>query len=285
MSDWLLDQTYLFEGRTVRYAVMGEGPPVVLVHGTPFSSYVWHRIAPYLAERRRVYLFDLLGYGQSDKHPEQDVSLGVQNELLTELLDHWGLDSPEVVGHDFGGTTVLRAHLINGRDFRNITLIDPVALPPWSSGIDRVIRGHEHIFGALPSELHEAMLNSYIREAIYRPISDDELRPYLEPWLGDPGQTAFYRQMAQFDQRFTDEIQQRYRDVRAPTLIIWGEQDRWLPIAQGRELATLIPDASFRPVAGSGHLVQEDAPEAIIAALMATPSPHTSRPETVASSK
>ena len=82
------------------------------------------------------------------------------------------------------------------------------------------------------------------------------------------GQAAFYRQMGQFDMRFTDEIETRYGEVRCPTLILWGEEDRWLPIEHGRRLKTLIPSAEFRPVAGSGHLVQEDAPEAIVATLL-----------------
>jgi pimeloyl-ACP methyl ester carboxylesterase len=271
MADWILDRTYDFRGQRVRYRVTGTGPPIVLVHGTPFSSYVWHRIEPYLAERRQVFLFDLVGYGQSEQRPEQDVSLGVQNELLVELLDHWGLDSPEVVGHDFGGTTVLRAYLLNSHRFRRITLIDPVALAPWAAGFDHAVRGHEDAFGALPPEQHGAILSSYIREAIHRPISDDELRPYLHPWLGEPGQAAFYRQIAQFDQSFTDEIERRYDEVHAPTLVLWGEQDRWLPIADGRKLATLIPGARFRPVPASGHLVQEDAPEAVVAALLLPP--------------
>jgi pimeloyl-ACP methyl ester carboxylesterase len=78
---------------------------------------------------------------------------------------------------------------------------------------------------------------------------------------------AFYRQIAQFDQRFTDEIESRYPEVRCPTLILWGEQDQWLPIEHGRRLSTLIRSARFRPVSGSGHLMQEDAPEAVIASI------------------
>jgi pimeloyl-ACP methyl ester carboxylesterase len=271
MSDWLLDQTYLFEGQTVRYAVMGEGPPVVLVHGTPFSSYVWHRIAPYLAEHRRLFFYDLLGYGESEKRNNQDVSLGVQNEVLVELLDHWELDRPDIIGHDFGGTTVLRAHLINGRDFRSITLIDPVALSPWTSGLDHCVRGHEVAFAGLPDDIHQPLVEAYVRGAISRNLPTEELAPYVRPWLGEQGQAAFYRQMAQFDQRFTDEIEPRYTEIRCPTLILWGEDDAWLPIEHGRRLTEFIPGARFRPVPGSGHLVHEDAPEAIIAALMATP--------------
>jgi pimeloyl-ACP methyl ester carboxylesterase len=267
MTEWLLNHAYTFRGQAVRYAVLGQGQPVVLVHGTPFSSYVWHRIAPYLAERRRVFVYDLLGYGQSEKREGQDVSLGVQNEVFTELIAHWQIDRPDVVAHDFGGTTALRAHLLNRRDFRTLTLIDPVALAPWGIGFDHHVRQHQAAFRDMPADIHRAILTTYIRGALGRQLSDAELDPYLRPWMGAEGQAAFYRQLVQFDQRFTDEIESRYGEVRCPIVILWGEEDRWLPIEHGRRLSMLIPAARLRPVAGSGHLMQEDAPEAIIAAI------------------
>ena len=269
MGDWKLEDTYTFRGESVRCGSVGDGPPIVLVHGTPFSSYVWHRIAPHLADGHRVYVFDLLGYGRSTKRDGQDVSLGVQNVLLGELLDHWGLDRPDVVGHDFGGTTALRSHLLDGRDFRTLTLIDPVALAPWGIGLDRHLRGHEETFRLLPREIHEAILSTYIRGAINRELPNNELAPYLQPWLDEAGQAAFYRQIAQFDQSFSDEIERRYGEIRCPTLILWGEQDRWLPIEHGHRLAELIKHAHLKVVAGAGHLMQEDAPEAIVGAILA----------------
>jgi pimeloyl-ACP methyl ester carboxylesterase len=267
MTDWRLGRSHQFRGQTVRYDIIGDGPPVVLVHGTPFSSHVWHRIAPLLARHRRVFVFDLLGYGQSEKRDGQDVSLGIQNELLADLLEHWKLAQPDVVAHDFGGATALRAHLLNGRDFRSLTLIDPVALAPWGSPFVQHVRAHEAAFSGLPAYVHAAIVPAYIRGAVKRTMPEGELRPYVEPWLGEAGQAAFYRQIAQMDQRYTDEVELRYAEVRCPTQILWGEDDGWLPIAQGRRLQALIPGAELRPVANAGHLVQEDAPEAIIAAL------------------
>ncbi|MFP3615333.1 alpha/beta fold hydrolase, partial [Paraburkholderia sp. SIMBA_050] len=73
-------------------------PPLVLVHGTPFSSQVWRRIAPWLARRHRVFFYDLLGYGQSDM-PDADVSLGRQNVLFGALLDVSRLDAGVVDVH------------------------------------------------------------------------------------------------------------------------------------------------------------------------------------------
>lgn len=268
MTDWLLDRYMTYQGQIVRYRVMGEGPPVVFVHGTPFSSYVWHRIVPYLTGNHQVFVFDLLGYGQSEMRDGQDVSLGVQNGLLAELLLYWQLTRPDIVAHDFGGATALRAHLLNGCEFRSLTLIDPVAVAPWGSPFVQHVRSHQAAFQGLPAYIHEAIVPAYVRGAIRRTIPDDELMPYARPWLGEQGQAAFYRQIAQMDQRYTDEIEPRLVEVRCPTLVLWGEDDAWIPIQRGQDLSTRIPSARFRSIAHAGHLVQEDAPEAIVAALL-----------------
>jgi pimeloyl-ACP methyl ester carboxylesterase len=94
------------------------------------------------------------------------------------------------------------------------------------------------------------------------------MQRYVDPWLGEPGQAAFYRQIAQMDRRFTDEIESRYGELRCPVMILWGEQDRWIPVERGRELAARIQTATLRCVPDAGHLVQEDAPEAVVAALL-----------------
>ena len=108
----LLDRVFSFEGQRIAWTRLGDGPPLVLVHGTPFSSQVWRRIAPLLAIRWTVYAFDLLGYGASEKSDGQDVSLGVQNRLLAALFNEWRLERPDVLAHDFGGATVLRAYFL-----------------------------------------------------------------------------------------------------------------------------------------------------------------------------
>jgi len=268
MSDWALAGTYKFRGHQVRYGVSGAGAPIVLIHGTPFSSYVWRRIVPCLATHRRVYYFDLLGYGQSDQRGVRDVSLGVQNELLTELLDYWQLERPDVLAHDFGGATALRCHLLNGRDFRSLTLVDPVALSPWGIGFDSQVRANEGVFRELPPSIHEAILRAYIRGAYTRELPEADLIEYIRPWIGEVGQEAFYRQMSQFDLRYTDEVEPLYGSVRCPALIIWGEADQWLPIEGGYRLRDRIPSSRFQAIVGSGHLMQEDAPEAIVGAVL-----------------
>ncbi|GAB3451019.1 alpha/beta hydrolase [Streptomonospora sediminis] len=267
-TDWDLPETFDFHGQEVRYGTMGTGEPMVLLHGTPFSSVVWRRIAPHLAAHRRVYYFDLLGYGRSHQQHGQDVSLGIQNQLFAALLDHWEIDRPDVVAHDFGGTTALRTHLLDRRDYRTLTLIDPVALSPHGSALVQTSRRHPDAFIELPGYIHEAILRAYIAGAVHRTLSEQEMRRYLQPWLGEVGQPAFYRQIAQMDDRHTDEIQDRYTEIRCPVAILWGENDTWVPIDKGRRLADRIPHATFQTVAEASHLLLEDSPETVVAAAL-----------------
>ena len=269
-ATWSLPNVFAFEGQKIRWGVIGEGPPLVFVHGTPFNSVIWRRIVPYLASQRRVYFYDLLGYGQSEMRDGQDVSLGVQNRVFAALLDHWGLESPDVVGHDFGGTTVLRAHLLGAKDYRSLTLIDPVAFGPMSrpGSLSLHARRHEAAFAELPAFVHRAIVPAYISSAGPRPLPPETMALYAEPWFSPLGQPAFWRQMGQFDDRYTDDVDAMYQRIRCPVMILWGEQDRWIPVEDGRRLATMIPGSILQIVPDAGHMVQEDAPEAIVAALL-----------------
>ncbi len=268
MPSWNLRCEYRSSGGVIRYDVRGDGPPLVLVHGTPWSSFCWRRVIPRFSQRWKVYCYDLLGYGQSEKREGQDVSLGMQGRILAELLDHWRLDRPYVVGHDFGGTTVLRTHLIERREFKRIVLIDPVALAPWGFPFFAHVKKYEEAFRDVPDYIHEAIVAAYVRDATFSPMNEEVLAGILEPWLGPTGRRAFYRQMAQADQSFTDEMEPGYGGITCPVLILWGEEDRWIPVSTGQRLRQMIPTAEFRPIPGAGHLVHEDAPEAVTSHLV-----------------
>ena len=196
----------------------------MLVHGTPFSSYVWRKVVPALAEMNSVYSFDLPGYGSSEKREGQDVSLAAQGRVLSELLDHWGLDKPAVVGHDFGGAITLRAHLLEDAglprdrpDRRGGALPLGLVLLPPRPGPRQGLR-------RIPGYMHEAMVAAYVRDATYVPMDDATLGPYIEPWLGAEGQEAFYRQIYQNDPRYTDEVQPLYARIERPVMIVWAKR-------------------------------------------------------------
>ncbi|MFP5330796.1 MAG: alpha/beta fold hydrolase, partial [Acidimicrobiia bacterium] len=157
LEDWRLDEEYGWRSGTVRWARLGDGPPVVLCHGTPWSSFVWRDLAVYLSADHSVYVWDMIGYGKSDK-PDADVSLGAQSDLFAALLEHWDLDAPHVLAHDFGGAVALRSHLLDHRNFRSLALVDVVAVRPWGSPFFRLVGEHPDVVGRLPEALHRAVV-------------------------------------------------------------------------------------------------------------------------------
>jgi pimeloyl-ACP methyl ester carboxylesterase len=261
VAEWVLSRRFETGAGQIAWDRLGQGPPVVLVHGTPWSSWTWRRVARRLAGRFTVYVFDLLGFGVSDRRPDQDVSLAAHGRRLADLLDFWDLERPAVVAHDIGGAATMRAHLLHGRAMAALALVDVVALRPWGSPFFRLVRDHNAIFEQLPAPIHEGVLRAYVGTALVSPLDRDVEEALVSPWLGRVGQAAFYRQIAHAEERHTDEIEPLYGRVAVPTLVVWGEHDPWIPAQRGRELARRIPGARLEVLPAAGHLVQEDEPE------------------------
>ncbi|MGH3413397.1 MAG: alpha/beta fold hydrolase [Marmoricola sp.] len=263
----MLSEELAWRGRSVRWGRAGTGPAVVFCHGTPWSSWLWQPIAAALAPYFTVYLWDMPGYGQSSKEPEHSVSLDVQGELFGDLLGLWGLESPHVVAHDFGGAVALRAHLLHGSAFASLALVDVVALRPWGSDFFRLVAEHPEVFAALPSAVHEGALRAYVSSASHAGLGEAALGALTAPWLGDIGQAAFYRQIAQADEAHTDEIQPLYSRIDVPVLVAWGREDTWIPVDRAHRLQEMVPGARLRLIEQAGHLVQLDQPAALGATL------------------
>jgi pimeloyl-ACP methyl ester carboxylesterase len=261
------DDTFAWRDGRVRWHRQGSGPAVVLCHGTPWSAQLWDGVADSLAHEWTVYRFDMIGYGRSEQRPGQDVSLGSQGALFADLLEHWQLERPAVVAHDYGGAVALRAHLLHGRQFSSMTLIDVVALAPWGSAFFRLVGDHASVFEQLPPDLHRALVEQYVRGASHRGLSSEALGALIAPWIGRKGQAAFYRQIAQADQRFTDDIEPRYATLEIPVHLIWGAEDRWIPPERAHRLHAMIAGSTLQLIEGAGHLVQFDAPDELNAAI------------------
>lgn len=268
MSKWYLPGEYETGDGIVRYASFGEGEPIVLLHGTPFSSFIWRDIAPALATTHHVHVWDMLGFGQSAMHDDQDVSLAAQARIFARLLNHWGLSEPAVVAHDVGGAVALRAALIEGMAFRHLTLVDAVGISGWGSGaFFETLRENADVFMQLPDWATEALIESKIRTASHAGLRPEALETYLSDWRGSHGRNAFYRQYAQGGEIYTDEYKDRLDTLPFPVHIVWGREDQWLPLEYGERLHARLPHAGFTVIDGAGHAVQEDAPGRLVACL------------------
>lgn len=268
MREWALNEHFQTSAGPVAAGRCGDGPDVVLAHGWPWSSLSWRRVIPALAKSHRVHWYDMPGYGASGKDPAQATGLDVQGAVFGEMLSHWGLRRPSVVAHDFGGATTLRAHLLHGREFDRLVLMNVVAMRPWGSAFFDHVGRYVDAFSGLPDHIHEAVVRAYIGGALVTDLMSDDLEGLVAPWLGAEGRSSFYRQFAQADERHTAEVEPMFGAVRCPVSILWGEDDPWIPIARGRALHTLMPGATFAPIAGVGHLPQLEAPDRVASALL-----------------
>lgn len=267
MAQWHLSESYQTTAGTVAAGSAGTGPALVLAHGWPWSSYAWHRIIPALTQRFTVYWYDMPGYGRSDKDPTQRTSLDVQGNVFGEMLDHWQLDAPTVIAHDFGGAATLRAHLLQGRTFAAYVLMNVVALRPWGSDFFDHVGKHIDAFSGLPPHIHKALVTAYIAGAITTPLRPADLSALIAPWLTPEGAVSFYRQFAQADEAYTAAFEGQLDQIRCPVHVIWGKDDPWIPVTRGKALQAKIGTASLTLLNGVGHLPQLEAPEAVLAAL------------------
>jgi len=267
--DWNLDEAFPTPGGAVRWAVFGSGDPIVLVHGTPYSSFLWRDIAPALALTREVFVFDHLGFGQSDQRDGQDLTLAAHARTFAQLLSHWELSRPSVVAHDIGGAVALRALLLEEADYQDLTLFDAVSGGEWERGLFRLILKHADVFNQLPHYAHEALVASHLRHATHVGFRPGVLEAFLAPWRGPRGQAAFYRQYSQIRQADTVEYEHLLSEVTIPVRLIWGREDRILPPEYAEWLHDRVPHAELAWVEGAGHLLQEDAPVRLLAHLTA----------------
>lgn len=258
-----LTETFDWNGRRIAWGRSGTGPAVVFCHGTPFSSAVWSRYADALSDDFTVHLWDMPGYGQSSKDAAHSVDFGAQAQAFAALLEHWDLDRPHVVAHDFGGAVSLRANLFEHASYASLMLVDVVAIPPSGSPFFQFVARHPDVLDELPAYIHEAILRAYVPAASHKGLRDDTLDALVAPWTGDAGQPAFYRQIAHYDEQYLVDNEAQLGELKIPVHVVWGADDTWIPPQTGRRLAGLIADAVYTEVPDSGHLMQYDAPVAL----------------------
>ncbi|MEM7177674.1 MAG: alpha/beta hydrolase [Pseudomonadota bacterium] len=263
-----LDERFSFNGQSVAWGAIGAGDPIVLVHGFPWSAQSWRAIAPWLAKTHRVYFFDMLGTGLSEMHANQNVAESVQSDLLAALIGDWGLERPQIVGHDFGGLAALRGHFVNKIAYAKLHLVNSVAVLPSGSPFYAHVRNHEAAFAGLPAYAHEALFRAYVQAAAHYPLREEAIETYLAPWSGESGKAAFYRQIAHADSSNIAQAQQLYAPTDFDVHMTWGLRDTFIPVDQGREVAGLLDAKSFTGIGDAAHLVQEDAPAALLGSLL-----------------
>jgi pimeloyl-ACP methyl ester carboxylesterase len=251
----------------VAYTDVGEGDPVVLLHGIPTWSFLFHDVIGLLEPHCRVIAPDLLGHGHSDRRDRFDRSLRAQTAAILRLLDELGLAHATLVGHDTGGGVSLITAIDHPDRVARLVLTNAVAYDSWPIG-DMIALGDPQwrhkdpaevvrfVASGLPDGIHHVdRLNAAFREGIVAPYADEE------------GKLSLIRNASALNTNHTMELVDRHGEIRAPTLVLWGVHDPWQTIADGERLAREIPGARLRRVQAS-HWVPWDAPQEFAAAIL-----------------
>jgi pimeloyl-ACP methyl ester carboxylesterase len=265
MSEWVMPKRFKSESGEVAYNMMGEGPPVLLVHGTPSWSYLWRHVAKRLMSDWRVYVYDLVGYGCSERFESQDVSIRNQAKVLRQLLRYWQLQDTaiHVAGHDIGGAIVLAAYLLEGCRFAKIALIDAVILSPWITPATRHQQEHLACYKTMPNQVYEQVALAHLRTAFHKDPEEHTLMTYFAQWQGTSGQEAWFRKVEQFDESVTAQMEPLLPGLQIPVRLLWGEHDSWLTPDAAKRAQSTIPGSRLDFIAGAGHFSPEDNPNAV----------------------
>jgi len=252
------------------YEEDGKGPPVLLLHGFGASTYTWRGIAPELARDHRVIAVDLKGFGQSDKPFDTRYSVFDQAELLTQLIVDRDLRDLTLVGHSFGGGVALVLALsddarLKGR-ITKLVLLDTIAypqdIPVFFRMLDMPLFSHVGVRMVPPAmQTRIALRIAYLDNS---KIQDEEVETYAAPLRTAAGKHAIIHSARQIMPEDLNEISERYKSIEMPTLIMWCDHDRIVPLDVGLKLRRTLPNSTLKLVEGCGHMPQEEQPAATL---------------------
>ncbi len=234
------------------YELHGQGPAVLMIQGLGFSSKFWARQIPALAPHFQVVVFDNRGAGQSDK-PKEPYTIGLMAQDAVGLLDHLGIAKAHVIGASMGGY-IAQVLAVNHpeRVEKLVLMCTHFGGPEYLAATAELWKEILSVRALTLAQMHRHGLKYSLSEEFFhtRPQEVEELVKMRVAETPPPH--AFQGQFSaasQFD--FRGAVGQ----IRAPTLVLAGVEDRIVPLKFVQKLAQSIPGAKFEAIAGAGHLL------------------------------
>ncbi|MCT2346903.1 alpha/beta hydrolase [Niallia taxi] len=264
-----LKQTYLSVAGINLYCeyIINEKPPIVLIHGFASSTYTFRRVIPFLQKHYSVIAIDLPGFGKSDKSTSFIYSFQNYAKLLLECMNQFGYSNFSIVAHSMGGQIALNMALLAPERVSKLVLL-------CSSGYLKRARKALIYTSYLP--LFDKLAYYYVQKKGVRHhlnnvffdktlINDEMIEEFGKP-LSEKG---FYKALIRLlRHREGDLLPNQLQDIHAPTLLIWGEEDRVVPLEIGKRLVRDLPDARLITYKKTGHLITEEQPELVFKNIM-----------------
>jgi pimeloyl-ACP methyl ester carboxylesterase len=254
----------------IAYRERGSGPPVLLLHGWPTSSFLWRNVMEPIAERNRAIAVDLPGFGASAKPTGVRYGFDLYERTLDGLLEGLELDQVGIAGHDLGGPIGLRWALRRPARVTRIALLNTLVYPEFSEAVMEFVRAL-----TTPGPREELTSPDGLQSVMRLGLADEaNLTPEVaagvtEPFATDESRRALADAGVGLEPEKFAEIAAELPSLQAPLRIVYGERDRILPdVAQTMaRIAHDVPHAEVTALPDCGHFLQEEAPEQVGALL------------------
>jgi len=263
---------------------VGEGNPVLLIHGFGASSYSWRHIIAPLAQKYRVITIDLKGFGESPKPRDDLYSVYEQARLVRNFILENDLQNVRIIGHSYGGGVALVTSIYLAASHPNLqnslVLIDSIAypqdLPDFVEVLATPVLGPLLIY-TIPNTIQVKSLlkKVYVNDALIPQSAIDHYAGNLDKPNAKYATLTTARQMLPIDlQQFSNN----YSSLTIPTLIIWSKDDEIVPLEIGERLHADLPNSRMVVIKDVGHAVQEEKPSLLLPHLQQFLDTGTRRP-------
>lgn len=245
-------------------------PPLLLLHGIPTTSYLWHDVARDLEHDQRCVMPDLVGLGASESPADRGAySLHRQAATMFGLLDALGIERVAIAGHDIGGTVAVQMAALAPERVSALALLTPLLhadVWPVRAALLFVLPVSGEL--AVSGLQRVPRLGSVVlRRALDPAMPDEECAHYLTPIRTAEGGAGLLRVFRAIDVAGAQAALPMLG--RTPTLVLWGESDPIHPLSYGHRVAASIPGSTWVPVAGGGHLLPSRMPQRVAEELRA----------------
>ena len=252
-----------------------DAPVLVLLHGTASSLHTWDPWVDELGDDYRIVRFDLQGYGLTGANAEADYTIERQIHVGEAILERLGVESATIGGNSLGGYVSWRWALAHPERVKRLILVDAAGIPmsALASGDGEAPPPRQNAFslGTMPVVKHliTKITPRFVIEDTLKDVygNDSKITPQLMQRHYDMLLAEGNRQALQtaLQQRRDAPLEgrnqwQQLQTIQQPTLILWGGQDHWIPLALGTKFDELLPNSEIRVYPDAGHVPMEELP-------------------------
>ncbi|HSS19520.1 MAG TPA: alpha/beta hydrolase [Pyrinomonadaceae bacterium] len=250
--------------------VYGTGDPILFLHGLGANIFTWRSLVEPFSRDHKVILVDFKGNGKSPKPLDSSYSVADKTNEIYQLIMEEDLINLTLVGNSLGGGIALllaiRLTETHPGRLKRLVLIDSAADKRYVPFPVKVLRSFlgPLLISLSPSSL-AARLTLRLCYFEANKITAEQVKAYAEPLASKEGKHAFLQTVQQCIPENTDELLSKLATLTVPTFILWGRQDKVIPLAVGEILNRAIPNSTLEVLDECGHIPQEEKPAETIA--------------------